>query len=340
MIRLSRSFTASARLHPRLPTLARAISTVRCEQAANVDVAAFRSLAYDTGKPLHMKGSGRESTDTLRASDLWFQDASSSSGARFTQLSDSVTRFADHVFPFELVYQDAISKPSSVKRFQNWLKSRVDLPDQLLAGMLLGVLEEADERTFFQLMAPLRLLQQAVVFNAEIAGEAGCDPVLLYIAQSSLSELPPELRDDVPTPEVVLRAGKGDIYASSIWLGTEPTFTPLHRDPNPNLFCQLHARKRVRLLAPQTGEMLFFEVQARIRQQASSRIRTAESMMQGLERQVLADAVWGDDVEMPGMLEATVEMGDRLFIPKGWWHSIRSVGDHGELNGSVNWWFR
>jgi ribosomal protein L16 Arg81 hydroxylase len=40
--------------------------------------------------------------------------------------------------------------------------------------------------------------------------------------------------------------------------------------------------------------------------------------------------VWGDsvsaDTEGSGY-EAHLEAGDGLFIPKGWWHSIKGVGE-------------
>jgi len=161
----------------------------------------------------------------------------------------------------------------------------------------------------------------------------------LYIAQSSLTDLPEALRVDLTTPELVLRAGRGDIYNSSIWLGTEPTYTPLHRDPNPNLFCQLCSHKVARLLPPAQGDRLFFEVQARLRQQANSRIRTT-AMMEGKEREVLREAIWGGDTLAEGLYEAELGPGDALFIPKGWWHSVKSRESEGQLNGSVNWWFR
>ena len=62
-------------------------------------------------------------------------------------------------------------------------------------------------------------------------------------------------------------------------------------------------------------------------------------MMQGEERRVLEKTVWGDEeVEGPDGWEAELESGDALFIPKGWWHSVKGVGEG--INGSVNWWFR
>src|SRR5690606_6150912 len=96
----------------------------------------------------------------------------------------------------------------------------------------------------------------------------------------------------LPTPDIVRRAGKGDVYASSIWLGLEPTYTPLHRDPNPNLFVQLRGAKLVRLLPPKVGNALYQEVQRLLGRAGSSRIRGAD-MMHGPERQLLHERVWG-----------------------------------------------
>ena len=64
----------------------------------------------------------------------------------------------------------------------------------------------------------------------------------------------------------------------------------------------------------------------------------------------LNEVVWGDDVivveggEMDGEgrraigYEAVLKAGDGMFIPKGWWHSVRGVGEG--IIGSANWWFR
>lgn len=133
---------------------------------------------------------------------------------------------------------------------------------------------------------------------------------------------------DVPTPDLVIKTGRGDVYGASIWLGMPPTYTPLHRDPNPNLFVQLAGRKRVRLLPPDAGREVFESVQRRIGEAASSVFR-GEEMMSGREREVLDEAVWGGEA----LYECDVVAGDGLFIPKGWWHSIKSVGKG--MHGSV-----
>ena len=159
----------------------------------------------------------------------------------------------------------------------------------------------------------------------------------IYLAQAPIADLSPPMQADLPTPDLVRNAGKGDVYDSSIWLGRAPTYTPLHRDPNPNLFVQLAGRKRIRVYRPDMGGAIFAHVQRSIGGAGNERFRGAE-MMEGREREVLEQVVWGRGTErLPwdeAALECEVEAGDGLFIPKGWWHSVKGVGQ-GVMTGSV-----
>ncbi|KAL8873541.1 MAG: hypothetical protein Q9174_001003 [Haloplaca sp. 1 TL-2023] len=154
-------------------------------------------------------------------------------------------------------------------------------------------------------------------------------PQRLYIAQAPVDTLPDALRDDLPTPELVLKVGKGDIYNANIWLGVAPTYTPLHRDPNPNLYLQLAGRKVVRLLDPDAGHSVFTAVQTSLQEHGSSKFR-GEDMMRGPERSILEKIIWMEDglktAELEGF-EASLDPGEALFIPNGWWHSVKSVGE-------------
>lgn len=135
----------------------------------------------------------------------------------------------------------------------------------------------------------------------------------------------------------MLEAGKGDVYDSSIWLGNSPTYTPLHRDPNPNLFVQLAGKKVVRLFPPHVGRSIFAKVQEQIGGSASETMR-GEEMMQGAEKKALEVEVWksADGGEARNAaLEAEMGSGDGLFIPKGWWHSVKSFGEG--MTGSVRY---
>lgn len=166
-------------------------------------------------------------------------------------------------------------------------------------------------------------------------------PERLYLAQASFASLSQAMTEDLPIPEIVAKAGTGDVYDTNIWMGIAPTYTPLHRDPNPNLFVQLAGHKIVRMLPPDAGDKVFASVQQKLGRSASASFR-GEEMMTGEEKSMLEAEVWDDSPEVNSETdkgyEAHVWDGDGLFIPKGWWHSIKGVD--GGILASVNWWFR
>jgi len=175
----------------------------------------------------------------------------------------------------------------------------------------------------------------------------------IYLAQCPVSLLPSALSSTLPTPTYALSAGRGDIYDSSIWLGLAPTLTPLHKDPNENVFVQLAGRKVVRVFEPAIGAEMFATAM-RGAGGGEMGMGLGEEMMsvEGEGGRALNEAVWGNDVtvdekgrgesERQGRkaigFEAVLEAGDGMFIPKGWWHSVRGVGSG--IIGSANWWFR
>lgn len=161
----------------------------------------------------------------------------------------------------------------------------------------------------------------------------------LYLAQCQLDDLPAVLRDDFPVPQLVAHAGRGDIYNTNVWIGLPPTYTPLHRDPNPNLFVQLVGEKVVRLVNPDDGLGLFGAVRRQLGKAGGhgSAVFRGDEMMQGEERGLLEEVVWGAGSNAGGALEsyeARLGPGDGLFIPKGWWHSIKGIGE--DVTASVS----
>lgn len=165
-------------------------------------------------------------------------------------------------------------------------------------------------------------------------------PGFLYLAQASLPSLPKSLQDDLPTPAILKSSPlRGDIYDSSIWMGYTPTYTPLHKDPNPNLFVQLAGSKEVRLFPPDVGLDIFRHVKRELakRGEATSGSPTmrGDEMMMGLEKEMLHGAVFADTSRF-GPLAVRVELtpGQVLYIPKGWWHSI--IGYKQGINASVS----
>jgi hypothetical protein len=184
---------------------------------------------------------------------------------------------------------------------------------------------ESRNETFERFEAPLSLLLQHM-------SAAEAQDTRLYLAQHSLADLPAPLQEDLPTPSTFLSHlnARGDIYASSLWMGRPPTRTPLHRDPNPNLFVQLAGKKTIRLMKPAEGRIVYESVRQRVQGAGGDANIRGEEMMQGEEMEGLEMAVWNKDGEDGDIgatgVEATLRSGDALYIPYGWWHAVRGVG--------------
>ncbi|KAK0104481.1 hypothetical protein ONS95_004770 [Cadophora gregata] len=304
----------------------------------------FRSRAFVPEKPLlitagdsNVKGV-KGSQCTIPAAEKWFKrrpagsDPANEEEDGFAVLSQEyLAPFGSTILPHELITPKHADPGAA-----NNTSELDNLPKHYTQHSSPG-------STFHHFSAPLSLFLLAS--KSLTLSQA---PPQLYIAQAQLLSLPPTLQTDLPTPSLITHAGKGDIYDSNLWLGIPPTYTPLHKDPNPNLFIQLAGRKRVRMFKPRVGQGVFWGVQEKIGRGGGGgrgQMRGSE-MMEGPEREVLFEAVWGEDVGMVGReerrrdagFETVVRPGDALFIPKGWWHSFRSVGEG--ITGSVNWWFR
>ncbi|BFZ65487.1 hypothetical protein YB2330_006660 [Saitoella coloradoensis] len=152
-----------------------------------------------------------------------------------------------------------------------------------------------------------------------------------YIAQSDVFTQVPTLLSDLQTPYL---PPPKKIYSRSLWLGKSHVHTPLHTDPNDNLFLQLHGTKRIRLYPPTAGAQL----------------RPGQGVLRNTS--MIRD-VWGADASgggsevegVEGGMEAVLREGDGVFIPKGWWHTLKGESHSSDKSGdeivcSVNWWFR
>lgn len=248
------------------------------------------------------------------ASSLWFSFSISDAGDSSATLNVSYLRqYGHNMVPLELT----TFAPATT--------------DPLLSTPIV--------KKFERFEAPLTAFLE---HSAKYSGTSRDFVTQLYLAQCPIAALHPEMQSDVPTPELVVKSGKGDVYDSNIWIGTAPTYTPLHKDPNPNLFVQLAGTKIVRVCPPAIGAEVFRDIRRQLGTNDSSATMRGEEMMFGEERALLEAMVWSDEgasaTVSKVMLETTLNAGDGLFIPKGWWHSVKGVG-HG-MTGSVNWWFR
>ena len=165
---------------------------------------------------------------------------------------------------------------------------------------------------------------------------------VLYLAQN---DLPPELEDDIVIPALcydpTLGVGHGRLYQRNLWVGPGQTVSPLHYDPLDNLFLQILGRKRVFLLRPfptpaedsssnsqqQQQQLLLYTGKPNGQQDNTSAVNVEHpDYGQHPRFREVADQV----------LSAELQPGDILYIPKKWWHGVRSL----DLSISVNVWWR
>jgi hypothetical protein len=330
----------------------RPIQTV-ISQLQDFNVHQFRQIAFTPETPLLITTSTEHSRDTateasLPATRKWFRVDRVTTGDEqaFKEFRYSLSRsydwekFKDVMLPYELM-APPVNQIDGIDFVAKFRKHLMLQNKEYLAEFLpsYDILTTSNEEKFHSFQAPLELFLEAS--RRQECSEHGIDSDgaywlgKLYIAQAQIADLPRELQAALPTPRIVSEAGKGDIYDSNIWLGIPSTYTPLHKDPNPNLFVQLTSSKVVRLFRPDVGRGIFHRVQMQLGAQSSMSFR-GEEMMQGPERSLLEHAVWVNPPEDGH--EVVVRPGDALFIPKGWWHSIKSMGT--DITASVNWWFR
>jgi hypothetical protein len=187
--------------------------------------------------------------------------------------------------------------------------------------------DEFGRKTFERFEGPFSLLLKHI--NEAKSGQSQNERSRLYLAQHSLPDLPEALRNDLPTPGLIKKIGQGDVYASSLWMGGTNTVTPLHRDPNPNLFVQLAGKKMIRMFRPEVGKQLYEQARASIGKSPGMANLRGEDMMEGEEMRALEHVVWKDDMTAdPNTkgIEVELKKGGGVYIPLGWWHAVRGVG--------------
>ena len=134
---------------------------------------------------------------------------------------------------------------------------------------------------------------------------AGTGNDLYMVAHNGLLDRPgfEALLDDVVPDEEIFDRARLRRGGTSFWLGAAGTRTPIHHDTTNILFCQMHGRKRVSLIAPTEVELLErargFYVELHVDDDAF--------------RETMPDVV---------VLEEVLEPGEALFLPAGWWHQI------------------
>jgi Cupin-like domain len=150
------------------------------------------------------------------------------------------------------------------------------------------------------------------------------DP-LLYLAQN---DLPPVLMPDVEIPSVCHEAtlGAGKLYNTMLWMGPIGTVSRLHCDPMDNFLMQITGKKRVYLIDKAVDTTCLY-----------AGIGTQQSNVSAIRDVAAPDlATYPRFADVPTIWTTELQAGDTLFIPRQWWHAVRSL----EYSISVNAWWR
>lgn len=303
-----------------LGTIDRPLLRIARISSNQLDTAHFRERAFNVEQPL-LIATHTTPGQAIPAADKWFERESLGPDIRSKKLHHIYKPSQSYLSPFNslILPYELTARPNDLRQTQTLEPKTID---------------DTETPGFRKFDAPLSVfLQNSALEN----------PLQLYIAQAQVSSLPKQLQDDLPTPKLVLEAGKGDVYDANLWMGIGSTCTPLHKDPNPNLFMQLAGCKKIRLFSPVLGGSIIHRVLKEASEQRLPGFERSEpfqleKMMVGHASNILDTYTWGNKAPSMGY-EVTVYPGDQLFIPMKWWHTIKSDGAGG-ITASVNWWFR
>ncbi|MEO8603912.1 MAG: cupin-like domain-containing protein [bacterium] len=181
---------------------------------------------------------------------------------------------------------------------------------------------------------PVRTFRTAggeVVMRSATGAIEGTMPLGEFIAQlrrgtphcyltSRLADLPAALRGDAPTPDYCAEASWQN---GNLWIGAAGTVAPLHRDLADNLHAVVRGRKRLTLVAPAHSAGVY-----------------PNALLDNFPNGCRANIEVPDFAAFPKLrgietLVAEVEAGDAIYIPRRWWHHVRTL----ETSIAVNFWW-
>jgi [protein]-arginine 3-hydroxylase / protease len=141
----------------------------------------------------------------------------------------------------------------------------------------------------------------------------------LYLT-SRMKALPQEARRDAPPPPYCAEATWQN---SNLWIGPAGTVARMHRDLADNIHAVVRGRKRFTLVAPHHSSRLYPH-------------RIFDAFPNGCRVDIEnPDFTRFPRLEGVEILVAELQTGDAIYIPRRWWHHVRTL----DLTVSVNYWW-
>ncbi|KAF8894500.1 hypothetical protein BD779DRAFT_1501450 [Infundibulicybe gibba] len=160
----------------------------------------------------------------------------------------------------------------------------------------------------------------------------------LYLAQHNLFIQFPRLRDDILLPDYIYAFLPSHNYSGykspetedgvllNAWVGPMGTVSPAHTDPYHNFYAQIVGRKTV-WLAPPTTSSSMYPLDAALKNTSMVDVFSSSATETDYP-EFVKNAV-------PQAFSYTLDPGDLLFFPAGWWHAMKAE----ETSISVSMWF-
>jgi lysine-specific demethylase 8 len=154
---------------------------------------------------------------------------------------------------------------------------------------------------------------------AEFLERLRSDAPIGYLT-ARFEELPPALHAELETPTYA----RGEPWlVAKLWISHEGTVSALHWDLADNLHVQLCGRKRFSLVSPAESASVY-----------------PAGLLSSIPNGSLVNLDAPDLARFPRLASAELhvaelEPGDGLYIPRRWWHHVRTV----EVSISANWFF-
>lgn len=147
-----------------------------------------------------------------------------------------------------------------------------------------------------------------------------------YIQMANMKVQFPELLDDIKARPYLLDVSK-HVSVINLWFGGQGCKSPLHFDGADNFLVQISGRKRVTLFPPEENDNLYPATGTNLPHCSRVNVFDPDSQSEvafPLYRQAKLRKI-----------QVSLEPGNILFIPRGWWHAVESL----DVSISVNFWW-
>ncbi|KAK8864510.1 hypothetical protein IAR55_001760 [Kwoniella newhampshirensis] len=214
---------------------------------------------------------------------------------------------------------------------------------------------------------PFGLFLDAFILNLVPSSSPSEELPTAYLAQSDILDSSPNLLEAIPVLPHFYEGKEKSLYRRTMWIGPKGSFTPFHKDPYHGIYSQIVGKKTFHILPP--GAVPHLDISSLPRHTNTSQIplpvsriysspssptsTTSTSPPVGPTTSTsntlddLSDLphaivqTWRTKLDaafdMPGACQVTLEAGESVLVPEGWWHAAEGVDGSGV---GVNAWFR